>query len=149
VVTGVNFTGHMDCSKAPCPADAARPPGSESDHRRWGGNKPTTAYDHPDGWPEESLASQVLYGEPYELSTEELRQLIEAVPAGVSATFPGGMTVDKRLVLPSPAPLQPPASPPPTPTHYNTPAYCAACGTQWFGQHICSRSTSATPKSSS
>jgi hypothetical protein len=41
VVTGVNFTGHDDPGKQPCPADASRPPGSASDHRRWAGNRPS------------------------------------------------------------------------------------------------------------
>ena len=44
----------------PCPADAARPPGSESDHRRWGGNKPTSARGDS-SWPEETFASKVMY----------------------------------------------------------------------------------------
>jgi hypothetical protein len=44
----------------PCPADYARPPGSDADHRRWAGNKPTTA----DGtWPGETAASRMLYGD--------------------------------------------------------------------------------------
>lgn len=46
----------------PCPADAARPPGADNDHRRWGGNKPTTADGDP-AWPTESLASRVMYGD--------------------------------------------------------------------------------------
>ena len=46
----------------PCPADAARPPGSDSDHRRWGGNKPTSALGDPT-WPEESFGSLVMYGD--------------------------------------------------------------------------------------
>lgn len=46
----------------PCPADAARPAGSSADHRRWGGNKPTSAEGDP-SWPQESAASQVLYGD--------------------------------------------------------------------------------------
>lgn len=46
----------------PCPADAARPPGSSSDHRRWAGNKPTSATGDP-SWPAETFASQVLYGD--------------------------------------------------------------------------------------
>ncbi len=57
-----------DCSPArewerlPCPADAARPPGSPSDHRRWGGNKPTSATGDP-SWPAETAASRALYGD--------------------------------------------------------------------------------------
>lgn len=35
---GINFTGEEDSNKLPCPADADRPKGSPSDHRRWGGN---------------------------------------------------------------------------------------------------------------
>jgi hypothetical protein len=46
----------------PCPADAARPPGAGNDHRRWGGNKPTTAEGDP-SWPAESAASAALYGD--------------------------------------------------------------------------------------
>jgi hypothetical protein len=46
----------------PCPADAARPPGSAADHRRWGGNKPTSAAGDP-AWPAESAASVALYGD--------------------------------------------------------------------------------------
>lgn len=44
-----------------CEADVVRPPDSEADHRRWGGNKPTSAFDDP-SWPEETLASQIFYG---------------------------------------------------------------------------------------
>ena len=33
----------------PCPADAARPPGAGNDHRRRGGNKPTSATGDPLG----------------------------------------------------------------------------------------------------
>lgn len=59
---GVAFTGHTPGDReVPCPADALRPPGSASDHRRWGGNKPTSA----DGtWPQELPASVMIYGEP-------------------------------------------------------------------------------------
>lgn len=46
----------------PCPADAGRPPGSVADHRRWAGNKPTSATGDP-SWPAESPASRVLYGD--------------------------------------------------------------------------------------
>ena len=46
----------------PCPADAARPPGSGSDHRRWGGNKPTSAKGNP-SWPAETAASRMMYGD--------------------------------------------------------------------------------------
>jgi len=72
---GIAFTGHSDEITGrwgnesynggpvlPCPADFTRPPGTESDHRRWAGNKPTGATG--DGsWPKESFASQVLYGD--------------------------------------------------------------------------------------
>lgn len=38
---GIAFTGHPPADdQMPCPADWARPPGSESDHRRWPGNRP-------------------------------------------------------------------------------------------------------------
>lgn len=43
----------------PCPADFRRPPGSESDHRRWAGNVATSA--HPVN---ESAASRALYDVP-------------------------------------------------------------------------------------
>lgn len=46
----------------PCAADAARPPGASNDHRRWGGNKPTSATGDP-SWPAESGASVVMYGD--------------------------------------------------------------------------------------
>jgi len=46
----------------PCPADAARPPGAGNDHRRWGGNKPTSATGDP-SWPAETTASRALYGD--------------------------------------------------------------------------------------
>lgn len=46
----------------PCPADFARPPGADNDHRRWGGNKPTSATGDPT-WPRESFASQVMYSD--------------------------------------------------------------------------------------
>lgn len=34
VTGGINFTGHTDADKAPCPADSARGAG----HKRWPGN---------------------------------------------------------------------------------------------------------------
>jgi hypothetical protein len=38
---GIAFTGHEPTDdQLPCPADSARPPGSASDHRQWGGNRP-------------------------------------------------------------------------------------------------------------
>jgi DNA-directed RNA polymerase subunit RPC12/RpoP len=62
---GIALTGHALSMfrQVRCPADAARPPGGESDHRRWGGNKPTSA---DASWPEETFASRVMYGEPEE-----------------------------------------------------------------------------------
>lgn len=63
---GIAFTGHApdgNWIRTPCPADAARPPDSDSDHRRWGGNRPTGSLRDPD-WPEETLASRMLYGVP-------------------------------------------------------------------------------------
>jgi hypothetical protein len=61
---GICFTGHQpaDWYILPCPADFSRPPGSASDHRRWGGNKPTSARDDDPNWPEETWASRLLYG---------------------------------------------------------------------------------------
>lgn len=46
----------------PCPADAARPPTADNDHRRWGGNRPTSAMGDP-SWPAESAASRMMYGD--------------------------------------------------------------------------------------
>lgn len=37
---GIAFTGHQPTDgQLPCPADAARPPGSPADHRQWGPNQ--------------------------------------------------------------------------------------------------------------
>jgi hypothetical protein len=59
---GIAFTGHAPgLDMIPCPADFERPPGSKSDHRRWGGNKPTSAKDDP-SWPEETFESKMMYG---------------------------------------------------------------------------------------
>ena len=59
----IAFTGHpATVDGLPCPADHQRPPGSPGDHRLWGGNKPTSARDNPEDWPEETLASQMFYG---------------------------------------------------------------------------------------
>ena len=46
----------------PCPADAARPPGSPSDHRRWGGNTATSRRGDP-SQPVQTTASVMLYGD--------------------------------------------------------------------------------------
>jgi hypothetical protein len=61
--------GHKDACQPfpawdamPCPADAARPAGASNDHRRWGGNKPTSAAGDA-SWPAESAASLALYGD--------------------------------------------------------------------------------------
>ncbi len=60
---GWAFTGETPLPhQRPCPADAARPPNSPSDHRRWGGNKPTSA-EGDAAWPAESFASVVMYGD--------------------------------------------------------------------------------------
>lgn len=60
---GVAFTGDSPGpGQRPCPADAARPAGSAGDHRRWGGNKPTSAVGDP-SWPRETFASHVMYGD--------------------------------------------------------------------------------------
>ena len=64
---GIAFTGHQPgvgrySKELPCPADFNRPQGSTADHRRWGGNKPTTARGNP-AWPAESNASRMLYGD--------------------------------------------------------------------------------------
>lgn len=76
---GIAFTGHEPAEgQLPCPADAARPPGSGADHRRWGGNKPTSAAGDP-SWPAETAASVMMYGdkggrEPWPLA-ERIRLL--------------------------------------------------------------------------
>jgi len=54
--------GEPEWERLPCPADAARPPGSTADHRRWGGNKPTSATGDP-SWPVETAASRALDGD--------------------------------------------------------------------------------------
>ena len=70
---GIAFTGHSDEIQdragrtdgvpiLPCPADLSRPPGADNDHRRWGGNKPTSARGDS-SWPAESSASVVMYGD--------------------------------------------------------------------------------------
>lgn len=62
---GDNPTVHSPAAEweaMPCPADAARPQGAGNDHRRWGGNKPTSATGDP-AWPAESVASVMLYGD--------------------------------------------------------------------------------------
>lgn len=46
----------------PCPADAARPADASNDHRRWAGNKPTSADGDP-SWPAETAASRAMYGD--------------------------------------------------------------------------------------
>jgi hypothetical protein len=62
---GIAHTGHAPGrGEIPCEADATRPPDSESDHRRWGGNKPTSA-NGDDSWPEETFASKVMYGDHF------------------------------------------------------------------------------------
>lgn len=59
----IAFTGHAPLpGQDPCPADESRPPNSPADHRRWAGNKPTTATGDP-SWPAESFASLVVYGD--------------------------------------------------------------------------------------
>ena len=87
VVKHIAFTGHSPLEgQVPCPADVARPPGSESDHRRWAGNKPTNPVDGT--WPEETFASRVLYGElesrvtpeEYHRHLIEDRGFVEATP---------------------------------------------------------------------
>lgn len=62
-VWGIAFTGHAPAGgQMACPADAARPQGSPGDHRRWGGNKPTSATGD-ESWPCESAASLMMYGD--------------------------------------------------------------------------------------
>lgn len=45
-----------------CPADFSRPAGASNDHRRWGGNKPTSATGDV-SWPRETTASVIMYGD--------------------------------------------------------------------------------------
>lgn len=61
---GIAFTGHPPAGQEvlPCPADAARPAGASNDHRRWGGNKPTSAQGDS-SWPQETIASVMMYGD--------------------------------------------------------------------------------------
>lgn len=62
--TGVAHTGRVPLpGQVPCEADVDRPPRAENDHRKWGGNRPTTSLGDP-LWPEETLSSLVLYGDP-------------------------------------------------------------------------------------
>jgi len=59
---GIALTGREpQPGEVPCEADASRPPGADNDHRRWGGNKPTSAKGDS-SWPEETFASKVMYG---------------------------------------------------------------------------------------
>lgn len=59
---GIAFTGETPIAdQLPCPADHARPAGSEADHRQWGGNKPTSASGA--NWPPETPASIAFYGD--------------------------------------------------------------------------------------
>ena len=37
---GINFSGHNDPDKAPCPADQAVADGTRGDYNLWGGNRP-------------------------------------------------------------------------------------------------------------
>lgn len=63
ITHGVAFTGHAPTEgQVPCPADVARPPDTPSDHRRWGGNKPTSAKGDA-SWPAETGASIIFYGD--------------------------------------------------------------------------------------
>lgn len=86
---GIAFTGHSDevdtegyarnAPVLPCPADFKRPAGAANDHRRWGGNKPTTAEGDP-AWPQETAASVWLYGdqggrEPWPLPERVVRRI--------------------------------------------------------------------------
>lgn len=78
---GISFTGlEAGPGMLPCPADAARLAGSSADHRRWGGNKPTSAEGDP-SWPAETAASRALYGDkggrgPWPLRERIRRRLI-------------------------------------------------------------------------
>lgn len=59
-VWGIAYTGHdpdPELQELPCPADFRRPPGGESDHRRWGGNVATSQ--EPVN---ETAASRIFYG---------------------------------------------------------------------------------------
>ena len=64
---GIANTGHTPMPGfIPCPADAARPPGADNDHRRWYGNRPTSVERDDPSWPQETFASMVMYGDPDE-----------------------------------------------------------------------------------
>jgi hypothetical protein len=80
---GIAFTGHVPIGdQVPCPADAARPPGSPSDAHRWGGNRPTHVA--AEKLPEQSAASRMMYeGVP--------RTGDEAAPAGYPVGPHSGM----------------------------------------------------------
>ena len=61
---GIALTGFKPLNwQIPCEADVTRPQNSEGDHRRWGGNKPTIS-NGDESWPEETLVSKVMYGDP-------------------------------------------------------------------------------------
>lgn len=61
--TKLTFTGRSPVDgESPCEADATRGPGTSGDHRRWGGNKPTGS-EGDATWPEETLASHIMYGD--------------------------------------------------------------------------------------
>ena len=63
LTANIAFTGYEPKpGQFPCPADAARPTNTPSDHRRWAGNKPTSATGDAT-WPRETFASVVLYGD--------------------------------------------------------------------------------------
>lgn len=63
ILDNIAFTGHARVLGGyPCPADEARPQGAGNDHRRWAGNKPTSADGDP-SWPKETFASIVFYGD--------------------------------------------------------------------------------------
>ncbi|MDE1830721.1 MAG: hypothetical protein KGI25_10410, partial [Thaumarchaeota archaeon] len=60
---GIASTGcYPNPGEIPCAADVARPPGTDSDHRRWYGNLPTSIPRDDPSLPEESYASKILYG---------------------------------------------------------------------------------------
>jgi hypothetical protein len=63
VSAGIAFTGCAPLpGQLPCPADEARPAGSPSDHRRWGGNTATSKRGDP-SQPRQTTASVIFYGD--------------------------------------------------------------------------------------
>jgi hypothetical protein len=77
VALKIAFTGRdAVADEVPCEADATRPRGAENDHRRWAGNKPTSATGDA-SWPRETGASVLWYGDKGGRETWPLRERIQ------------------------------------------------------------------------